>query len=133
MLEFYGALTLRQWKDALWGQVLHGSARTTAAVRRAIQRSQESLRTLAKRHGVNSRTIAKWRNYYETHDHLRERLANFVAAYNCAKRLDPEGPHSLRIRLQMPDKGTQAVHIKSAPSNSSTKHLTSSTSGLLPV
>ena len=29
------------------GQVLHGSARTTAAVRRAIQQSQESLRTLA--------------------------------------------------------------------------------------
>lgn len=96
-----------------------------ARQRRSVEQysGQESLRTLAKRHGVNSRTIAKWRNYYETHDHLRERLANFVAAYNCAKRLDPEGPHSLRIRLQMPDKGTQAVHIKSAPSNSSTKYL----------
>jgi hypothetical protein len=34
-------------------QVLHGSATTTEAVRRAIQPSQESLRTLAKRHGVN--------------------------------------------------------------------------------
>src|SRR5438270_4925451 len=34
------------------GQVLHGSATTTEAVRRAIQRnSQESLRTLAKPHG----------------------------------------------------------------------------------
>src|SRR3954452_17802276 len=43
------------------GQVLHGSARTTAAVRRAIQHSQESLRTLAKRHGVNPKTVAKWR------------------------------------------------------------------------
>src|SRR5215217_6119805 len=30
------------------GQVLHGSARTTAAVRRAIQHSQESLRGVAK-------------------------------------------------------------------------------------
>jgi DNA-binding IclR family transcriptional regulator len=29
------------------GQVLHGSARTTAAVRRAVQRSQESMRGLA--------------------------------------------------------------------------------------
>lgn len=29
------------------GQVLHGSARTTEAVRRAIQHSQESLRVLA--------------------------------------------------------------------------------------
>ncbi len=43
------------------GQILHGSARTTAAVRRAIQHSQESLRTLASRHGVNPKTIAKWR------------------------------------------------------------------------
>jgi transposase InsO family protein len=44
------------------GQVLHGSARTTAAVRRAIQHSQESLRALARRHGVNPKTIAKWKN-----------------------------------------------------------------------
>jgi len=31
------------------GQILHGSTRTTAAVRRAIPRSQESLNTLAQR------------------------------------------------------------------------------------
>src|SRR3954469_11236079 len=43
------------------GQVLHGSARTTAAVRRAIQHSQESLRLLAKRHGINPKTVAKWK------------------------------------------------------------------------
>jgi transposase InsO family protein len=43
------------------GEVLHGSARTTEAVRRAIQHSQESLRALARRYGVNSKTIAKWR------------------------------------------------------------------------
>ena len=43
------------------GQVLHGSARTTAAIRRAIQHSQESLRSLARRHGVNPKTVAKWK------------------------------------------------------------------------
>lgn len=43
------------------GQVHHGSATTTAAVRRAIQRSQESLRALAKRYGVNQKTVAKWK------------------------------------------------------------------------
>ena len=43
------------------GQVLHGSATTTEAIRRAIQRSQESLRTLAKRRGINPKTVAKWR------------------------------------------------------------------------
>ena len=42
------------------GQILHGGATTTEAIRRAIQRSQESLRTLAKRHGINPKTVAKW-------------------------------------------------------------------------
>ena len=41
------------------GQVLHGSATTTEAVRRAIQHSQESLRALAKRYGINQKTVAK--------------------------------------------------------------------------
>jgi transposase InsO family protein len=43
------------------GQVHHGSATTTAAIRRAIQHSQASLRALAKRYGVNQKTVAKWR------------------------------------------------------------------------
>ena len=43
------------------GQVLHGSATTTEAVRRAIQHSQESLRALARRYGVNPKTVAKWK------------------------------------------------------------------------
>jgi transposase InsO family protein len=43
------------------GQVLHGSATTTEAVRRAIQHSQESLRTLAGRYGINPKTVAKWK------------------------------------------------------------------------
>ena len=43
------------------GQVLHGSATTTEAVRRAIQHSQESLRSLASRYGINQKTVAKWK------------------------------------------------------------------------
>src|ERR1700746_2486679 len=43
------------------GQVLHGSATTTEAVRRAIQHSQESLRVLARRYGINPKTVAKWK------------------------------------------------------------------------
>jgi transposase-like protein len=43
------------------GQVLHGSATTTEAIRRAIQHSQESLRALAKRYGINPKTVAKWK------------------------------------------------------------------------
>lgn len=43
------------------GQLLHGCARTTEAVRRAIQHSQASLRALAKRYGINQKTVAKWK------------------------------------------------------------------------
>ncbi len=43
------------------GQILHGSATTTEAVRRAIQNSQESLRALAGRYGINPKTVAKWK------------------------------------------------------------------------
>ena len=50
------------------GQVLHRSATTTEAVRRAIQHSQESLRALARRHGINPKTVAKWRKRCSTAD-----------------------------------------------------------------
>jgi transposase-like protein len=50
------------------GQLLHGSARTTAAVRRAIQHSQESLAKLAARYDLNPKTIAKWRKRAYVHD-----------------------------------------------------------------
>ncbi|RUW03095.1 MAG: IS481 family transposase [Mesorhizobium sp.] len=43
------------------GQVLHGSATTTEAIRRAIEHSQASLRALAKRYGINQKTVAKWK------------------------------------------------------------------------
>jgi transposase InsO family protein len=50
------------------GQVLHASARTTEAVRRSIQNSQESLRSLARCYGVNPKTIAKWKARTSTAD-----------------------------------------------------------------
>lgn len=50
------------------GQILHGSAKTTAAVRRAIQHSQESLMVLAERYGINPKTVAKWRKRDFVHD-----------------------------------------------------------------
>ena len=43
------------------GQVRHGSASTTHAVRAAIQRSQASLSTLSQELGINPKTVAKWR------------------------------------------------------------------------
>jgi transposase InsO family protein len=43
------------------GQLLHGSATTTEAVRRAIQAGQESVRALARRYGISPTTVQKWR------------------------------------------------------------------------
>ncbi len=39
----------------IMGQILHGSARTTEMVRRAIQHSQEGLKVLAVRYGINEK------------------------------------------------------------------------------
>ena len=50
------------------GQVLHRSARTTEAIRRAIQHSQESMRTLARRHGIHPKTFADWKKRESTVD-----------------------------------------------------------------
>jgi transposase InsO family protein len=50
------------------GQVLHGSATTTHAVRAAIQRSKAPLKELAARYGLNRKTVAKWRKRSFLHD-----------------------------------------------------------------
>src|SRR3546814_11904293 len=47
--------------EGLMGQVLHGSAKTTHAVRGELQRSQASVASLAKRFGINEKTVIKWR------------------------------------------------------------------------
>ncbi len=50
------------------GQVLHPQARTTEATRREIQDSQESIAKLAKRFGINPKTVAKWKNRVSVKD-----------------------------------------------------------------
>ena len=50
------------------GQVRHGSATTTHAVRAAIHRSQASLATLSRDLGINPKTVAKWRKRQTVED-----------------------------------------------------------------
>ena len=50
------------------GQIRHGSATTTHAVRAALQRSQASLATLSKEFGINPKTVAKWRKRQTVED-----------------------------------------------------------------
>ena len=44
------------------GQILHGSARTTASVRRELQDSKESVKLLAERFDLSETTVRKWRS-----------------------------------------------------------------------
>ena len=50
------------------GQVLHGSAKTTHAVRAAIQRSKTSIQALSERYGLNPKTVMKWKKRDFVHD-----------------------------------------------------------------
>jgi transposase-like protein len=43
------------------GQVLHGCAKTTHAVRAELQRSKASAAALARRFGINPKTVLTWR------------------------------------------------------------------------
>jgi transposase len=47
------------------GHILHGCARTTAAVRRDIQESKESIAKIAERFNINPKTVVKWRSRKE--------------------------------------------------------------------
>lgn len=101
------------------GQILHGSAKTTEAVRREIQNSQESLRTLSKRYGINQKTVAKWKKRESTCDLptgpkepkstvlLLEEEATIIAfrkhtllpLVDCLYALQPTIPHLTRSSL----------------------------------
>ena len=50
------------------GQVLHSWATTPETVRRTIQSSQASIRTLAKQYGINPKTVAKGKRRTHVHD-----------------------------------------------------------------
>src|ERR1700751_5374044 len=50
------------------GEIPHGSATTTHAIRAAIQRSKAPLKDLSERYGLNPKTVAKWKNRAFVHD-----------------------------------------------------------------
>ncbi|BAV66274.1 IS3 family transposase [Sphingobium cloacae] len=101
------------------GQVRHGSATTTHAVRAAIQRSQASLATLSRDLGINPKTVAKWRKRATVEDlktgpkaphstTLSEAEEAMVVAFrrhtllpldDCLYALQPSIPHLTRSAL----------------------------------
>jgi transposase InsO family protein len=66
------------------GQLRHGSARTTAAVPRAIQHSQARIARLAKYSALTPKTVAKWKKRTQVHD------APMGPKHPCSTILTPE-------------------------------------------
>ena len=101
------------------GQVRHGSATTTHAVRAAIQRSQASIAELSRELGINPKTVAKWRKRQTVEDQktgpkdprstiLNEDEEAMVVAFrkhtllpldDCLYALQPSIPHLTRSSL----------------------------------
>ena len=101
------------------GQVRHGSATTTHAVRAAIQRSQASVAELSRELGINPKTVAKWRKRKTVEDQktgpkeprstvLSEEEEAMVVAFrrhtllpldDCLYALQPSIPHLTRSSL----------------------------------
>lgn len=75
------------------GQTLHGCARTTQAVRRSIQRSQQTVTALAERHGIDRKTVSKWRKRATVDD-------------------APMGPKCPRSTVLTPDEEATAVAFR---------------------
>lgn len=50
------------------GQVLHGSAKTTHAIRAELKQSQASVASLARKYGINEKTVLKWRKRQSVED-----------------------------------------------------------------
>ena len=101
------------------GQVRHGYATTTHAVRAAIQRSQASLAALSRELGTNPKRVAKWRKRATVEDlktgpkaphstTLSEAEEAMVVAFrrhtplpldDCLYALQPSIPHLTRSAL----------------------------------
>jgi len=50
------------------GQILHGTATTTHAIREKIQNSEESISQLASRYNINPKTVHKWKHRESVED-----------------------------------------------------------------
>jgi hypothetical protein len=101
------------------GQVRHGSATTTYAVRAATQRSKASLAQLSRELGIKPKTVAKWRKRAAVEDMktgpkeprssvLTEAEESMIVAFrrytflpldDCLYALQPSIPHLTRSAL----------------------------------
>ena len=80
-------------------QVLHGSATTTARVRAEIQASPEPIGALARRLGLDRKTVRKWRGRPSTEDlpmGPKERRSSVLTA------LEEAAVVAVRVQARLP-------------------------------
>ena len=115
------------------GQVRHGCATTTHAVRAAIQRSQASTAELSRELGINPKTVAKWRKRQSVEDR-KTGPTEPRSAPQPPRRLprcvqlrpppqDAQRSHTLRVYLQNLDFRARSIHRQSDPPDAGTEHL----------
>jgi len=73
------------------GQVLHGSATTTHAIRALIQRSCASNAALSRELGVNVKTVIKWRK----RDRVEDAQMGPKVAHSTVLSIEEDGDRSL--------------------------------------
>jgi len=81
------------------GQFLHGSAKTTHAIRAELQRSKAPTAALARRYGINAKTVMKWRSRPGVEDDAMgptERKSTVLSA------LEEAAIVSLRVQARLP-------------------------------
>lgn len=86
-------------KGCAMGQVLHGSAKTTHVVRAELQRSEAPAAELARRYGLDEKTVRKWRSRPSVEDAPmgpKERRSSVLSAIEEAAIV------ALRVEARLP-------------------------------
>lgn len=111
------------------GQIRHGSATTTHAVRAAIQRSKASIAELSRELGGSPKTVAKWRKRQTVEDHktgpkaprstilgeeevmaVASRRHTFLPLHDCLYALQPSPPHLTHSSLHRCPQDAKSSH-----------------------
>ncbi len=80
-------------------QLVHGSATTTARLRALFQASSEPTAVLARRSGVTSKTVRKWRQRTAIGDRL---MGPYMRRSSCLPELEEAAVVASRVQMHLP-------------------------------
>src|SRR5258708_20556017 len=102
----------RGWKEALWDRYFTGAPRRQ---RRSVERynySEESLRVLARRRGINAKTVANWFMTLSICKILprRERGLSSHPCISGSRNLVPGPPHVCSVSGEVEQDRPSCIH-----------------------